>query len=83
MVKYQNYIISEDCGKIRIQNADTGAEKTVKVTTDKCCDFVFKCLKAQIKTQFTAQELLDWMQSLIDKDFCTPYISAICRQYVV
>lgn len=45
MVKYRNYIISEDCGKIRIQNTETGAEKTVKVTTDKCCDFVFKCLK--------------------------------------
>lgn len=82
MVKYQNYIISENCGKIRIQNTQTGAEKTVKVATDKCCDLIFKCLKTQIKTQYTAQELLDWMQSTIEKDFCAAFISAICRQYV-
>lgn len=82
MVRYQNYIIAEDGGKIRIQNTQTGAEKVVKVTTDKFCNFVFKCQKSQIKTQYTAEELLSWMRSLIDKDFCTAYISTICRQYV-
>lgn len=82
MVKYRNFLITEDGGKIRIQNTQTGEEKAVKVETDKCCGFIFKCLKTQIKTQYTVQGLLDWMQSLIDKDFGTAYISAICSQYV-
>lgn len=82
MLRFQNYIITEDGEKIRIQNAQTGAEKSVKVVTDKYCDFIFKCQKSQIKTRYTAQELISWMQSLIDKDFGTAYISAICSQYV-
>lgn len=82
MVKYQNFVITNDGGKIRVQNTQTGAEKTVKLATDKYCDFIFKCQKSQIKTCYTAQEFLGWMQSLIDKDFCTAYISAICGQYV-
>lgn len=81
-MQYKNYKILEEGGKIRIQNTQTGAEKSIKVATDKCCDLVFKCLKTQIKTQYTAQEFLEWMQSLVDKDFCTAYISTICRQYV-
>lgn len=82
MIKYKSYVISEEGGKMRIQNLRTGAEKAVKVVTDKYCDFIFKCQKSQIKTRYTAQELISWMQSLIDKDFCVAYISAICGQYV-
>lgn len=82
MIKYKIYAISDEGGKMHIKNLRTGAEKAVKVVTDKCCDFIFKCQKSQIKTRYTAQELISWMQSLIDKDFCTAYISAICGQYV-
>lgn len=79
MIEYQNYEIREDGGKIRIRNTQTGTEKEVRVVTDKYCDFIFKCLKTQIKTKYTARELLDWMQSLIDNSFGTAYISTICR----
>lgn len=82
MVKYQEFLITEESGKICIQNTQTGANKDVKVVTDKYCDFIFKCLKTQIKTRHTVPELLDWVQSPIDKDFGTAYIPAICCQYV-
>lgn len=81
MVKYKNFLIMADDDGIRIQNTQTGAKKAVKIATDKYCDFIFKCLKTQIRTQYTTQGFLDWMQSLIDKDFCTAYISAICDKY--
>lgn len=80
-LKYKIFLITGEVGKIRIQNTQTGAEKVIKVTTDEYSDFIFKCLKTQIKTRYTVPELLDWMRSLIDKDFGTAYISAICNKY--
>ncbi len=82
MVRFENYEITEDSSSgIRITNTSTGAEKTVRIDTDECCGFIFKCLKTKIKTRHTVRGFLEWMDSLIADNFCTAYITAICRTY--
>lgn len=82
MLKYKEYEITTDGGNVRIVNTETGAEKSAKIKTDARFDIIFKCLKNQINTKYTAPELLAWFRKLIADDFCTAYITTICRAYV-
>lgn len=82
MVKYKNFLITENKGKLDFKNLKTGQEKNgVKIVFDR--DYIYKVQKSQIKTKYsTATEFIEWMQSLIDENFATAHIATICKMYV-
>lgn len=81
MLKFHNFQITENAGKLNFYNLATGQEKNV-VPVVYADGIVFQVLKNRIKSMYTATELLTKLQKFIDSDFCTAYISIICRAYV-
>lgn len=81
MVKYKNFEIKEDNGKLNFKNLKTGQEKNgIKIVYDR--EYVYKCQKTQIKSRHTAFEILEIFQKAIDEHFMTAMISAVCSCYI-